>query len=628
MNRPDSIERAQAQLTRIVAGWTSAGASPLEAGPNDKAFVDRYGLLIDGTPFDWHRYEHMVECFEDDHPVQVYQAGAQTGKTARLLAKLLRAAVLHWGKTFGYYFPDKDLPKSFSVTRFRPFVAASPELAIWLGRATKQGRGIDAQYIRTFGPSVFMFLTTFGRTSTESTPMQGTFFDEVRRMAAGDLQRAMERTSAAVDPIDVKVSTAGYPESDINRYFLEGDQRHFHTVCKCPEGVVLSLRFPDCVADLRGASASLRAKVAHAFRNHPLGEFGMTPREREQYGEAAYLCPKCGEILVNPRDGWWEPHNPGAYAHSYQMPQLLSWTYPAARCLSKWQTLPDLQELHNSMLGLAYLDAEAQPVQPEHLRACVNGGLRWTANMSDAWRRQHMRTCAMGVDAMGGYNCVVIKKLSPSGKHRTVHLEVAHGDDPWRRTAELMELYDVRVCVSDAHPHWNEALRFAKAFEGRVWLSTYIDEAGTKGKAPMVDWKDRGKHPKGQKGEETRWKYRIVLNRTNALKWSLGRWGRYANETPDPDGLVQNLPRQKDRVVLSPGLSVGRFGPSRVCRELYWLHQQRVAFRQVYASEEARRRSEFRVVAEHVGLDPHFAHANLYADVALQRIGRPRGMPE
>jgi len=29
-------------------------------------------------------------------------------------------------------------------------------------------------------------------------------------------------------------------------------------------------------------------------------------------------------------------------------------------------------------------------------------------------------------------------------------------------------------------------------------------------------------------------------------------------------------------------------------------------------------------VVEHIGLDPHFGHANLYADVALSRLAKAR----
>lgn len=623
MRRPEA-DRARAQMARVVYGWTSAGVSPLEAGPHSRAFIERYDLRADNTRFDWDLYKHMVEPYEDDHPRQVYQAGAQTGKTLRLVTHLLRSGVLRWGSTLGFFFPDKELPKEFSEGRFRPFAASSKDIAIWLGRSSAEGRGVDRQYKRTLGPTQFLFRTTAGKTSTESTPMQGTYFDEVRRMEAGDIQRAMERSSAQRDPIDFKVSTARYPELDINRYFLEGDQRYFHTLCRCPDGIVLSKTFPDCVADIRKVTPAFRRKVEHAFRHEPL-YLGMTERQLHEFGPATYFCPKCGEIITDPREGWWRAHNPDAYVHSWQLPQLLTFTYPAGRALYKWTNEPDVQELYNSMLGLAYLDAEAQPVQPHHLTGCVNNELRWTANMPDAWRRRHMRNCALGMDAMGGYNCIVIKKMSPNGKHRTVHVEVAHGDDPFREAAKLMGRYDVRCAVIDCNPHWNEALRFAKAFEGRVFLASYVDEGGTKGKAPMVSWKDTGKKP-DQRGDETKRRYSVAINRTNGLKWSLGRWGRFANETPHPDTLIQRLPRQKGRVMLTPGLAVGVFEPVRICRDVYWLHQQKVAFRMVYANDEAKRRGDGKVVAEHLGIDPHFAHANLYADVALQRIAGRRRM--
>ncbi len=601
----------------------------IEPYANDLEFVRRYELKIDGRAFDFEGYKHLAEVFEDDHPEQVLMAGAQTGKSARLLARFLRTGIINWGALLGYYFPDQPLAAAFSSQRFTPFVKSSATLRPYLGNrvvADKNGageKGSDQVFTRSFGASTFFFMSVKGKTSTEGLPMKGVFFDEVRRMAYGDMQRAEERTSAQHDPINIKVSTAFYPNSDIHAAFMRGDQRYFHTECGCADGCVLALNYPNCIADLKTATPLLKAKVAHAFQHAGLPYLGMTEKQIAQYGEAAYLCPKCGNIITDPRNGWWEAHNPGVWVHSYQMPQLISPTYSAARCLSKAERPNepvDVQEIWNSMVGLPYIDKERQPVQPEHLAACVSSEARWAMRQSDAWRRKYVKNTSLGMDCQGGYNVIVIKQLAPNGKYRTIHLEIVHGDDPWKETAKLMERFDVRVAVVDSAPHWNEAHRFAKAFEGRVWLSVY-----TGGKAPMVDWKDREVAPAGQRkaGEEAKWKFNVHINRTKGLQWSLARWKRRLNEVPDPNGLIQMLPRQGGKVMLTAGLRVGRMSPVPICAEVYFEHLQCVAFRKEYASEDAERRGEYKVVADHVGLDPHFAHANLYADVAASRIGRP-----
>lgn len=600
---------------------------PLDACETTWEFVDRYALTIDGQRFDWDGYSHWKEGpYSDMHRAIVAQTGAQCGKSVWVMARLLQTAIVRWGAMFGYYFPDYHLPRAFSTQRFKPFVESSPELARWLGRNATQGEGTNAVFTRTFGASSIFFLSVKGTTSTEGLPMAGIIYDEVRRMAAGDVQRAEERTSAQKDPINLKVSTARYPETDINAYFLGGDQRYFHTDCDCPNGVVLAQSWPDCIADLRTCTPALRAKVAHAFEHAGMPYLGMTPDQIAEFGEAAYRCPKCGKILTNPREGWWEPHNPGAWTHSYQLPQMLQRNWPAARIWSYF-TDPnkplDLMEFWNSKLGMPYLDEEARGVQLDHLRSCIETGLRWAAHYSDAWRRKHLKNTSMGVDAMGGYNCVVIKQRAPNGKYRTIHAEVLHGDDPWKQTARLMHVFNVRVCVADCNPHWNEAMRFAKAFAGRVWLCVYTEEQGTKGKGSMISWKDRKKAPADQKGRDASFKYMVGINKYKGMKWSLDRWKEGRNEIPDPRQLVQQLPRQGGKVMLTTGLTVGRFEPVPIAQDLYFDHLMRIIFRKEHANEDAQKRGDFKMVVENLGgVDPHFAHANLYADIGMSRIAQ------
>ena len=619
----------QAQIARAIMSGLGSARAPLECYGNSFEFVNRYGLRIDRRPYDWDGYKHLVEPYQDDHPMQVHMAGAQTGKTGRQLAFLTRMMIKHWGALFGYFFPDLHLPGAYSNARFAPFILENEVLKPWLGKNMADGKGLDRTLARTFGSTTVFFLTIGGKTSTEGIPMKGCLFDEVRRMTYHQIQLAEERYSAQSDPIDFKVSTAKYPNSDIDLFFQRGDQRYFHTACGCGEGVVLSLTAPDCILDLRKADTRLMRRVKHAFHEAGRPFLNLVGEDQKKYADslAAYWCPKCGEILPDPREGWWEPHAPDKWVHSYQHPQMLSPTYPASRVLQKIDrpTEPvSVEEIFNSVFGRAYLDPEKQPVQDEHLAACVDYNLHWPALMSERWRKRYVHNTALGMDAQAGYNCVVIKQMAPNGKHRTIHIEIAHdstgGMDPWKRVARLMYLFDVRIAVIDCMPHWNEAHRFAMLFKGRVYLANYVDSEG----GQMVSWKDTGKKP-DQKGEETRFKWSVAIQRTKGLKWSLDRWVKRFNEVPSPTGLLQRLPVKEGKVMLTSGLRVGQWEQVPVCRDVYFPHQKAVAFSDKYEEDEEKKaEGKKKIVAEHVGLDPHFAHANLYADVALARIGRPR----
>jgi hypothetical protein len=628
---PPELERLAiptAEGLDVMLAAFGGGVCPLELHANDLEFVEKYGLTIDGVPFDLrHKYKHLRDFYADDHDTLVAMAGAQTGKTGRLLVKLGRDLARHWGSLFGYYFPDKHLPAAFSRERFKPFMQSNPDLGQYLGAPRTSGKGVDGTMTRSFGESTLYFMTTAGVSATEGLPLKGVYFDEVRRMDMGDIERAQERYSAQVNPIDVKVSTARYPESDIHKFFLEGDQRFFHSDCSCPNGCVLSQVYPNCILDLRRATPKLLRKVQHAFSHAGLPYLGMNELDRARYPEAVYFCPTCGDVIVDPREGWWEAHSTG-WAHSYQMPQLLSPTYPAGRVLDKHEKARDIQEFWNSCIGIPFLDEEKRPVRLEHLLACVNTELRWPARMPAEWRRQYLSNTAMGVDVQAGYLVAVIKAVAPNGKYRTIHLEVVHGkhaSDPWHSLGRLMHEYDVRLAVIDQAPEWSAALRFAQAFKGRVFLANYTSNENS---TAMVSWGDVTKDKK-QRGKETKFKYRVNIERVKGLKWSLGRWVVRQNEIPDPTKLVQRLPKQKDRVVLSPELRIGRKAPVAIAREVYFDHLQRIMFRDAFEDQKGpqrelrAKRGEKKIVAEYVGYDPHFAHADLYASVALARIGVP-----
>lgn len=614
-------ERYRTMATLAGAMQAPFGLTDTPVVPHDSVydFVEAYNLSIDNVRIDWNvEYRHLRPVAEDTHPDLTLMAGAQTGKSVLVMAALARDCALHWGSTLGYYFPDDHLPRAFSTTRWAPMVRGNRDLGAWLGRPTRTGKGQDAVHTRTFGPTTVFFLTIAGKTSTEGLPMKRTYFDEVRRMQKGDVERALERMSAHRDVGKYMVSTANYPDRDIHEWFQRGDQRWFHSVCKCPDGVVLAREFPNCIESLKGASSERLRVVRSAFDAARMPYLGMSARDVARWGEAVYVCPKCGTIITDPREGYWEPDAPENWPHSYQLPQLLSPSYPAGRVWNKYENATDQQEFWNSTIGIPWVDPESQPVRIEHLESCVDPQLRWAATMGERWRAKHMVNCAMGVDVQAGYNVVVVKKRAPNGKHRTVHLEIVYGDDPWHELGRLMWDFDIRIAVVDGEPHWNEAARFVRAFKGRAWVADEID--GTH--SPMVSWKDLAKK-KDQRGDETRFKYGVTIHRTKGLQWSLGRWVRRLNETPDPRLLVQSLPTQKGKPILTSGLRIGEWKPVAICRDLYWEHQQAVAFKKVYTNEEAEAQGRYAWRAEHVRIDPHFAHANLFADVALARMGQP-----
>jgi hypothetical protein len=86
------------------------------------------------------------------------------------------------------------------------------------------------------------------------------------------------------------------------------------------------------------------------------------------------------------------------------------------------------------------------------------------------------------------------------------------------------------------------------------------------------------------------------------------------------------LPRRGDDVILSSRLAGAAKVPTDICAKVVFPHLKAVAFIKAYQNEDAERRGILTLRAEHVKLDPHFAHAGLYCDIALLRVMQPSAL--
>ena len=545
-------------------------------------------LKVDNEPFTWEGHEYLIEPYRamavtgDENPEglkMVLQCGAQVGKTIFGFLFLVWLALRFWGKYFGYFLPDQAMAMIFSDVRFKPTVRSIPEIRpLWGEDPTADAgdkRKTDQKRVRSIGPSQIFFSYMQGQTSTESIPMLAVVFDEVRKMLEGDIERAEERMSHSPYPINFKYSTAGYPDANIDKYFKQSNQHKFHSNCGCKDGIVLADVFPDCIGDHNGK-------------------------------EFFYICPTCKTIITNPRDGRWIAHNPSSDIIGYHIPQTLSCRQSAGKILKAFQEASDLQEFYNSKLGVAYLSPESQIVNTDILRATVNTDIKWINRGSN---------CAMGIDQMGGFNVVTIRYWGPKcdlgvNKSRLAHLEIIYADDPWERCDELMQQYDVDICVADALPNINEARRFAQRWPGRVWLADYSYES--KGDGDICEWGDRPKQTSSEKksSDEIKNKYTVKISRYHGLEWNLMKYVHRMKEQPHERGLVAEV---KD--------NTGRMHIQFIAEQVFWVHLQKLARRKVMIDEA---QGKFKMIFENIGIDPHFAHADLYCELALSRV-KPDG---
>lgn len=457
------------------------------------------GIKVDSHDFSFNGHEYIFPLYNDKSEFIVLMKAAQMGATIWMILRAFHQALFYQAWKFthpikvGFYFPGDEGLNLLVKGRVEPLMRETPDLEKYCREKSRQLKTIDKS-------SIYFFYIS-GKSAKDSTPLMSAFFDEVRLMEVNDIEQAMERVSASTNEYVQLVSTAGLPSGDIHKFFLNSDQKWFTTKCEhCGYEQVLCLEFPDCIAE------------------HTFG-----PRK----GEVYYICKKCKLDIKNPQKGRYIPHgDPKHHISGYQVSQIMRKS--AQELLTKFRDSTNRKEFYNSKLGIPYVDEESKPITIDMLDNFVNPLIEW---------KQPLGTRNfMGVDQMGNQNYVfVLSKGELSSKKRIVWFEIIDDRDPFKRTSQLMEDYNIEVCVCEDEPNKNDALRFARRFGKRVFLSKY----GTY--ADMVRWQDSWKPQPGQKHAETDvyHQYRVFLDKYHSIERTLLSLRSGEIEWADPEKLIQ-----------------------------------------------------------------------------------------
>ncbi|MEO6026744.1 MAG: phage terminase large subunit family protein [Candidatus Binatia bacterium] len=480
-----------------------------------------------------------------------------------------------------YFLPTAELALNFSRDRFIKLARENGEIHRLMGDPGSPygARVVDegSARARRILESIAYFTHITGRVTTEALPLDALVFDEVQEMLLADIEKAEERLSASPLQAILRISTANFAGSDIHYFYERSDQREFHTRCKCPSGIVLA----DAWDPRTGPLCIDRGN-------------GSTPGVPRDW---FYTCPRCRSIITDPQDGEFRPKNPGCSRIGFQFPQLLSPRQSPGRIIEKWERRVDTKNFYNRVLGRPYVDPNTQPVTEAHLNAAQNPDLTWAPLPHRTGNRVFM-----GIDQMGQENYVIIK-AKVGDRMRLLHLEIIQNEDPWRRCTELMREFRVQIAVVESLPNFNEAHRFAREHEGKVFLASYHDQPDE-----ILRWGDRLRDGTSvsRSDDAIRTPWTVSVDQYKMMAWSLAKWAGGEIETPDARVLTQCLrTRQGVRSVA-------------VCRDVLWVHLQRVALvtEPTQGKEDERR---FRRSVKKIGIDPHFAFANMLCDVAWVR---------
>ena len=400
---------------------------------------------------------------------------------------------------------------------------------------------------------------------TESTPLDLLVFDEVQGMTSSQIEKTKERMSASLLRASGMVSTARWPEADIHEHFLRTNQQYWHSDCRCPDGVVLSEEWPNCIG--------------------------------QSDGRIFYLCPRCETEITDPQKGRYIAHADSIKrGNGFHFAQTLSRRISPASVWQAWLESTDKQNFYNRKLGKPYSNPDEIPISLELLkRKAFNPDLSWANAGGENY---------MGVDHMGALSVVVVKQKAADGE-RIIHLEWIEDLDPFKRTGQLMDEFNVRYCALENEPNYNEAFRFAKDFPGRVFVVEY---SGGQIAGEMLRWADRSKQdPEAirKTSDEARMQWSVRCDQYKFMSFSLGKIKDGVLRMPDPYA----KPLMRDRLIK------GHMVPSNIA-ELFTSHLTKVALRSIRDDKQ----NKFKNLVEKVGSeDPHFTYANMCCDVAIAR---------
>jgi len=451
----------------------------------------------------------------------VIQKATQLGLTVwEVLAVIFMAK--KWGPiNIGMFLPDQATASFKSDRRFMPIIRSVPELHRELILREEQGQsrrvGEGNILTRELANSLLMFLWTSGKVTTESRPMDVVTLDEVQGMALDDIDKVFARLGDSDIQFKLLLSTANMPELDINFWYSLGTQEVWHT--RCPHCEALSdlsdpaLHFPKTVQFNDGSIAGA-----------PLNEW-------------VYVCPHCSGWIQDPQQGEYIAANPHAPAkfRSFLLPRTISPRMTPYDLITQYQrarTGDQKKSFYNRTLARPYIDADQLPVTMAMCWAAVEAGKRagvtWQTSAVDTY---------MGIDQMGGWNAVIIKKRLPSGHQAVVHVEAVYGEEPFERCAVLMGQYGVSMCVVEQLPNVNSARRFANAHRGRVFLAGYSTDA----KSDMISWGDQITRSDRKTSEEDRSRWTVNLQQYKAMQAALFRIKEGGCLFPDPALLEQDV---------------------------------------------------------------------------------------
>lgn len=394
-----------------VMGRNSGGFSP-EAVETFSIFIDEGGFSdAEGNDITTEGY-FWLDRFYSITRTQVYNneyedgllafKAAQTGATTMVFLLMMWLCIGQKSFASGFFFPTKEILQSLVRGKFMPLLRSSAKMRSYLG-----GKRTDNMSEKQIGNSVVRFIYFEGEGAADSVSLNAVFVDEVRNVLnPADIDQAFYRMDGQDVRMKVFTSTAGTPDDRMMRFWKDSDRTEWHS--RCADCHCFSKSDLEDEKTYPGKILSNTREIEDFVREKP-----------NDPGHYEYYCKDTG-LVLNPANGEYVSHNPGAKIKSSRFHSMLNRITTADRLMAKYLTTTNLREFWCASIGQPRVTSEGAQITLDHIKAARRLGESYYPNESGEgrklqWEKEPFgKTIICGADVrhneihavFGGADCV------------------------------------------------------------------------------------------------------------------------------------------------------------------------------------------------------------------------------
>ncbi len=409
------------------------------------AWIDQENIVNeDQRPIDLARFYFLLDIYEDKSKKIAVKKSAQSGISTWAI---LRG--LHQGRYQGinqiHTLPTVGDASTFVQSKVNQIIKHNACLSTKMSK-----EDTDSVGQKQMGKGFIFYKGTIGKTSGIMITSDSNVYDEFDFSNHDNLGNYQSRLEGADSlKMEAWISTPTLPNFGIDAKYEESDQKHMRFNC------------PHC-----------------GYRQH------MDWEQSVDHEGKRYRCWTCDGTINNKMfplwyalsakgeqydhiDMRWEAKYEDREISGYWINQMMVPWKSAKQLIDEYEHYRkegELDYFYNFKLGQPYMDTDKK----------VTGGLFYKNIITKDVLETHS---IMGVDVQGSELYAIIgNKEAIYGITKCVDEVDSIGKlvkSKWDRLGELMEAYDVEICVIDATFKPNDVLEFARKYPGKVFMNWY-----------------------------------------------------------------------------------------------------------------------------------------------------------